>query len=269
MKAPPNGSRGGFTLTELMVVVGLIAMLFALLLPAVVKARAAAQSTECLSNLRVMGQAWTMYTAESKGRLLEYISRTPLTPDVAWQGYWLGVLDCYKVRGDSLLCPSASEPIPYEQTLPFGNVTYAWSGKYQSSGTPMRFNATTYRNSSYGYNKYLTAGATGGFGTDGKATNIGSVRDLSDVPAFMDAVFLDMRPNNGSASSPVAPPPNLQGNNFPLSAPDHWRFLIARHGRGINICMADGSARWVPLEETYMLVWKANWNKYRLSLPLH
>jgi prepilin-type processing-associated H-X9-DG protein len=53
------------------------------------------------------------------------------------------------------------------------------------------------------------------------------------------------------------------------SAPDHWRFLIARHGRAINVCFADGSARRIPLEEIYMLHWRGNWTPYRLELPMN
>lgn len=262
--ACPRG-RTAFTLTELLVVIGLVAMLVALLLPVVGKARAAANGTACLSNIRQMGTAWTMYTSENRGRLLEYVWLTPLTPELAWRGYWLGVLESNKVRGDALLCPAANEPIPFNQNKGFGSVQYAWTGKYQSSGSVARFNSSTYRNSSYGYNRYLTAG--GGFGIDGKATKLTSVRPLSNVPVFLDAVFADFQPTNGSAVLPVPSPPNLRGADFPLSAPEHWRFLIARHGRGVNGYFADGSARRVPLEETYLLTWKAGWEKYRLQLP--
>ena len=59
----------GFTLTELLVVLGLIAMLISLIMPVMTKARAAAFATGCMSNLRQMGQAWEMYTAEHRGRL--------------------------------------------------------------------------------------------------------------------------------------------------------------------------------------------------------
>jgi prepilin-type N-terminal cleavage/methylation domain-containing protein/prepilin-type processing-associated H-X9-DG protein len=261
-----RGRRQGFTLTEILVVMGLIAMLISLLLPVVGKTRAAAQSAACLSNLRQMGTTWTMYIAENKGRLPDYVWSTPLTPDISWRGYWLGILDNYKVRGDSLLCPSADEPIPYNQpNKGFGNVSYAWSGKFLNPGTTAKFSPTIYRDSSYGYNKYLTA--RGGFGHDGKATRITAARPLTEVPVFLDAVFADFSPAPGTAASPVASPPNLRFQNIPPGAPDHWRFLIARHGRGINAFFADGSARWVPLEETYMLTWKTDWTKYLLTLP--
>jgi prepilin-type processing-associated H-X9-DG protein len=252
-------------LTELLVVIGLITVLISLLLPAVGKARSASHATGCLSNLRQMGTAWTMYTAENKGRLLEYIWNSPTSPDIAWRGYWPGVLDTYNVRGDVLLCPAADEPVPFNQNNGYGSVRYAWTGRYQSFGSVVRFNASTYRDSSYGYNRYLTAG--GGFGQDGKANRITSVKPLTNVPVFVDAVFVDFLPNNGSEASPVPAPPNLRGADFPPGEPEHWRFLITRHGRGVNAYMADGSARWVPLEETYMLTWKAGWMRYRLSLP--
>ena len=257
----------GFTLTELLVVVGLIALLISLLMPALNRARAASNAVTCLSNLRQMGMAWSNYVTENHGRLPEYLWQTPANPDVAWRAYWLGILETYKVHDDTILCPAARDVIPFNQNRGYGSAAYAWTGKYQSPGTVVRYNVATYRDSSYGYNRYLTVG--GGFGTNGLASRITSVRQLCDVPVFMDAIFADFRPTNGSEGSPVASPPNLRGDSFPANAPDHWRFLIARHGRGVNTAMADGSARWVPLEETYALRWKTDWVRYRLALPLY
>jgi prepilin-type N-terminal cleavage/methylation domain-containing protein len=61
--------RKGFTLVELLVVIGIIALLISILLPSLNQARENAKATQCLSNLRQLGLAFMMYANAHGGKL--------------------------------------------------------------------------------------------------------------------------------------------------------------------------------------------------------
>jgi prepilin-type N-terminal cleavage/methylation domain-containing protein len=104
------GARG-FTLIELLTVIATIAILAALLLPILGKAKIKAQRTTCLSNLRQLGFSWLMYRDENNDYLAESY---PVNNPEVW------------VRGDMTKLEEAgntdlirqSKLYPYNQTVP-------------------------------------------------------------------------------------------------------------------------------------------------------
>jgi prepilin-type N-terminal cleavage/methylation domain-containing protein/prepilin-type processing-associated H-X9-DG protein len=65
-----SNSEGGFTLVELLVVISIIALLMAILLPALTKARKTARRVICLGNLKQMVMGWMVYAENNDGKLV-------------------------------------------------------------------------------------------------------------------------------------------------------------------------------------------------------
>jgi prepilin-type N-terminal cleavage/methylation domain-containing protein/prepilin-type processing-associated H-X9-DG protein len=84
MKRISKRGAGGFTLVELLVVIGIIALLIAILLPALQKARAAAASVTCQANLRQLAQASYIYAQINGDRLPFDVINTGLATEVQW-----------------------------------------------------------------------------------------------------------------------------------------------------------------------------------------
>ena len=92
-----TGFKGGFTLVEMLVVMAIIAILMAMLLPSISKAKAKANQTSCLNNMRQLNLAATMYASDHEE---EYPARR--SPTNAWPHK----LKPYFVNWKIIACPS-------------------------------------------------------------------------------------------------------------------------------------------------------------------
>ena len=106
VRADPMKAPRGFTLIELLVVIAIIAILAALLLPALSKSKEKAKSIACVNSLRQMGLATKIYADDHEGR---FCFTFQVRGDNVFRKAWFNFLQPYQQTTNLLLCPSKSK----------------------------------------------------------------------------------------------------------------------------------------------------------------
>lgn len=243
MTIQKNMRERGFTLTELLVVISIIALLAAILFPVFARARDNARRTSCISNLKQIGLGIVMYTQDHDGRVPKVYTtgNTTTAPDgedffaggATW--FWQQMIFPYVKSHQLFYCPSSFSQVgtdipslgnesPYATML---NANYAFNYGMKTSGS----------DSAPGINIAAMPDASGTY----MLMEFGNYNFTHTYVARVNLTSTSYVPGAGLHGSSCAMGPSVQ--EFKSDCED------GRHFGGVTVGFADGHVKWYRTDE--------------------
>jgi prepilin-type N-terminal cleavage/methylation domain-containing protein/prepilin-type processing-associated H-X9-DG protein len=234
----------GFTLIELLVVIAVIALLMAILLPALQRVKKQVRAVVCQTNLRQWGSALALYVEDNEGRLPcsdvdEFLFHGLLSDDPNER------LSLLPVDTKSIACCPMAPSNTAREGFFFGSTFGAW--EEDRVNPPYR----AYRGS-YGYNTELFR-VNGGFlyrsSISGWCTNVFLIKNRAQFPFILDSKTAFIW-----AKDHYEPP---QDEDYPLF---FGAVCMNRHNGHVNGLFLDWSVRKIGLKELWTLKWSRDFD---------
>lgn len=241
MTTTRTGTRQGFTLVELLVVIGIIAVLISILLPTLGRVRKQGESIKCQSNLRQLGMATAMYVGAHKNTL-PYPTTT-----FGESAMWFSALDPYLTtaagRSGTTGVAATRSYAQYKQCV-------VWSVDANARLSGAQDNlwefARTYKMNSFLRKNNLSPRRSP---TNPANTTTYSPLRITDVKDSSGVVYI----GDGLSIADVGEIPSLfESGQFSMEVndPQNWATPALRHMGGANILFVDGHVEHVKLKAT-------------------